>query len=228
MHHSNGWVFQRIVLRRINISMKKIIVAVLGLLTLVPCASIAQDRDRSEEFRLQAEQRRRAEILRVLDSAVMNMDLGEYAVADKQLVYVLNNVKSVPSDLTFYFGKNSYHLTKYKQSIDWLNKYIQLKGPVGQFYKEAVEVLKKSETELVKERNKNAVKAEEILSSRYDIDCGSDNKVICPVCKGTTVIIQKSYLNDLYKTCGFCDKHGFLTCEEYNMLVRGELKPRNQ
>lgn len=188
--------------------------------------SFSQDKERAEEFRLQNEQRKRTEVMRVLDSAVMHMDHGDYALADKKLVYVLNNLKSVPSDLTFYFGKNSYYLGKFKQSVDWLNKYMQLKGTAGQFYKEAVDLLKKAEIQLVQERTKDAAKAGEILSSTYEIDCGPAGKVTCPVCKGTTVIIKKGYLNDEYKTCGFCDKHGFLTCAEYNQLIRGELKPK--
>lgn len=183
--------------------------------------------DRVEEFRLQAEQRKRTETLRVLDSAVAQMDNGEYALADEKFLYVLNNLKSVPSDVTFYFGKNSFYLDKYKQSIDWLNKYIQLKGTAGQFYKDATALLRSAEAGLIKERAQNAEKAEQVLSSGYDIDCGPSGKVTCPVCKGTTVIIRRGYLNDEYRTCGFCDKHGYLTCAEYNQLVRGELQPRN-
>lgn len=198
----------------------------LLLLVSASFTALSQDKELAEEFRIQAEQRKRTETLRVLDSAIVSIDNGEYARADKQLVYVLNNIKSVPSDVTFYFGKNSFYIAKYKQSVDWLNKYIQLKGTTGQFYKEAIEILKSAEAALIKERVKTAVKAEEVLSSKYDIDCGPDGKVSCPVCKGTTVIIIRGYLNDTYKTCGFCDKHGFLTCEEYNLLVRGELEPR--
>ncbi len=197
-----------------------------GVSLFISLASFSQDKELAEEFRLQAEQRKRAETLRVLDSAIMNIENGEHALADKKLVYVLNNIKSVPSDLTFYFGKNSFYLNKYKQSVDWLNKYIQLKGTTGQFYKEAIEILKNAEAGLVKERAKDAVKVEQVLSSTYDIDCGPDGKVTCPVCKGTTVIIKKGYLSDEYKTCGFCDKHGFLTCDEYNQLIRGELEPK--
>lgn len=166
--------------------------------------------------------------MQVLDSAVNLMDDGEYALADKKLLYVLSNVKSVPSDLTFYFGKNSYYLERYKQSIDWLNKYIQLKGPSGQYYAETLAILKKSEAGLLNSRAKEAAKAEQVLSTSYNIDCGPSGKVICPVCKGTTVIIKKGYINDEYKTCQFCDKHGNLTCDEYNSLIRGELKPKNQ
>lgn len=196
--------------------------------SLMAGSAIAQDKELAEQYRMQAEQRKRAMIMQVLDSAVRYMDEGEYVLADTKLQYVLKNIKSVPSDLTFYFGKNSYYLEKYKQSIDWLNKYIQLKGPSGQFYAETLAILKKSEEGLLKSRAKEAVKAEQVLSTSYDIDCGPSGKVICPVCKGTTVIIKKGYINDEYKTCQFCDKHGNLTCEEYNSLIRGELKPKNQ
>lgn len=189
---------------------------------------MAQDKELAEQYRLQAEQRKRAAIMQVLDSAVILMDEGKHELADKKLFYVLSNLKSVPSDLTFYFGKNSYYLEKYKQSIDWLNKYIQLKGTSGQFYAETLALLKKSEEGILNARAKEAVKAEQVLSTSYDIDCGPSGKVICPVCKGTTVIIKKGYINDQYQTCQYCDKHGNLTCEEYNALIRGELKPKNQ
>jgi hypothetical protein len=191
-------------------------------------SALAQDKELAEQYRIQAEQRKRAAIMQVLDSAVTLIDEGEYALADKKLLYVLSNVKSVPSDLTFYFGKNSYYLERYKQSIDWLNKYIQLKGPSGQYYAETLAILKKSEEGLLKSRAKEAAKAEQVLSTSYNIDCGPSGKVTCPVCKGTTVIIKKGYINDEYKTCQFCDKHGNLTCDEYNSLIRGELKPKNQ
>lgn len=189
-------------------------------------SATAQDKERAEEYRLQMEQRKRTAILQVFDSAVTMVDQGEYAAAETKLLYVLNNIKSVPSDLTFYFGKNSYHLNKYKQSVDWLNKYIQLKGTTGQFYNEATDLLRKAEAGLLQERAKDVEKAQQVLSTNYDIDCGPAGKVTCPVCKGNTVIIKKGYLSDEYKTCPYCDKHGNLTCEEYNLLIRGELKPR--
>ena len=206
---------------------KKLSYTILFLLSVLT-AIAQQDRERAEAYRVQMEQRRRAEILQVLDSAVRLTENGEYQLADKKLLYVLNNVKSGPSDLTFHFGKNSLYLGKFKQSIDWLNKYLQLKGTNGQFYAEAVELLKKAEGGLLEERTREAKKAEQILSTSYDIDCGPAGKVTCPVCKGATVIIRKGYLADEYKTCPFCDKHGNLTCAEYNLLIRGELKPKNQ
>jgi hypothetical protein len=197
------------------------------LFCLLTCGSLLAQTD-PEEYRIQSEQRMRAQIMQVMDSAVVMLDEGQYARADEKFRYVLANLKSVPSDLTFYFGKNSFYLNKFKQSTDWLTKYIQLKGTMGTFYAEAVELLKKGEAELRREQTKNTSNAEQVLSQQYDIDCGPAGKVTCPVCKGSTVLIRKGAFDNQYKTCPYCSKHGFLTCEEYNQLIRGELQPRPQ
>lgn len=182
----------------------------------------------AEEYRLLMEQRRRAELLRTLDSAVTLMEDGKYEAAEARMLYVLNNIRSVPSDLTFYFGKNSFYLKKYKQSVDWLSKYLQLKGTSGQFYNEALELLRKAESEVRNEQKKEVEKAKQILSTSYEIDCGPAGKVMCPICKGTTVLIKRGSFGNHYSTCPYCDKHGFLTCDEYNKLIRGELNPLKQ
>ena len=116
--------------------------------------------------------------------------------------------KSVPSDLTFFFGKNSFHLGRYKQSIDWLNKYIQLKGTNGQYSNEAVSWMRKAEAEFVKEKSQASEQAAEVLSTNYDIDCGPAGKVTCPVCKGDHVIVKKGAFGPAYKTCAYCNEHG--------------------
>lgn len=184
------------------------------------------DQNAPQQLRADQEQTRRAALLRTMDQGIEEMNQGLYAKADEKFVYVLNNIKGVPSDLTFYFGKNSFYINKFKQSADWLNKYIQLRGTTGQHYTEALDLLKKAETEVLVERSKEASKVKQVLSQSYDIDCGPTGKVICPVCKGTTVIIKKGAFGNEYKSCQYCDQHGQLTCDEYNQLMRGELKPR--
>src|SRR5687768_4537627 len=104
-------------------------------------SAYAQD-ERTQEFLRQEEQRKRSDLLRQMDSGVYHMDNEQYALADEKFRYVMDHARSVPSDLTFYFGKNSYYLKKYRQSIDWINKYIQLKGTSGQHYEEALDYLK--------------------------------------------------------------------------------------
>lgn len=198
------------------------------LLFISMVTSYAQQGDKNavQQLRADQEQARRATLLRTMDQGIEDLNEGRYEQADEKFLYVINNIKGVPSDLTFYFGKNSYYLNKYKQSADWLSKYIQLKGTTGQHYAEAVDLLKKAEAEVLTERSKEASKAKQVLSQSYDIDCGPSGKVICPVCKGTTVIVKKGTFGNEYKSCMYCDKHGLLTCDEYNQLVRGELKPR--
>ncbi|HEY0743063.1 MAG TPA: hypothetical protein VGD40_16460 [Chryseosolibacter sp.] len=194
---------------------------------LSAAGAFAQQDERTQEFLRQEEQRRRAELMRQMDSGVYYMDNAQYELADEKFRLVLANVKSVPSDLTYYFGKNSFYLLKFKQSIDWLNKYIQLKGTGGQFYADALTVLQRAEAEYVKEKSTESKRAGELLSNNYEIDCGPSNKVSCPVCKGEHVIVKRGAFGNEYKTCPYCDEHGMLTCKEYNALLRGDLKKRN-
>jgi tetratricopeptide (TPR) repeat protein len=204
--------------------------AVLLVSLLATCFSAqaqTPDKTRAQEFLQQQEQAKKAALMRELDSAVTLMDNGVYAAADKKFRHVLENMKSVPSDLTYYFGKNSFHLALYKQSIDWLNKYIQLKGTTGQFSRDAIQWKKLAEAEYMKEKSKDSRKVADVLSADYDIDCGPTGKVLCPVCKGDHVTIKKGPFGDEYKTCQYCNEQGVLTCMEFNQLIRGELKPKN-
>jgi tetratricopeptide (TPR) repeat protein len=204
-----------------NINSGVIFLAVFAY--VVPAS--AQD-ERTLDYLRQEAQRKRSELLRQLDSGVYYMDQEQYLLADEKFKYVLQNIKSVPSDLTFFFGKNSFFLSQYKQSIDWLNKYIQLKGTTGQYYEEAIEWLKKAEAQYLEEKSGAAEKTQQILSRNYDIDCGPTGKVTCPVCQGNHVIVKKGPFGDSYRTCPYCNEHGILTCEQYNQLLRGELQPK--
>ena len=210
--------------------MKKFHLAVCTLIVLI--AGITNvfgqgtERDRIRQMEEQKQDQKALSVRQELDSAITLTKIDRYVEADEKYRYVLKNLKSIPSDLTFYFGKNSYLLGKYSQSVDWLNKYIQLKGTTGQYYEEAVEWLRKAEKEVVQERAQQSAQATTVLFSRnYDIDCGPSGKVVCPVCGGSTVVIKKTYLGDQYKTCTYCKKQGYLTCEDYNKLLRGEFKP---
>lgn len=156
-----------------------------------------------------------------LDSAIRLTDAGLYAEADAKYLDVLKTIKSVPSDLTWHFGRNSYYLGKYSQSVDWINKYLQLKGTKGEFSDAAGLLLKDAERELLRQRNEQAAAATVVLSRNYDIDCGPSGKVTCPVCMGSTVVVKKTYLGDSYKTCSTCTK-GTIDCATYNKMLRGE------
>ncbi len=195
-------------------------------LTAVEVNAQEAEREKIRTIELQKEQEKSRYVRQQLDSGIYFMNQEKYELADTKLRYALSNLKSIPSDLAFYFGKNSYFLGKYKQSVDWLTKYIQLKGTAGQFSTEAAQWLKMAEKELVAEHASQSQNAVEVLSRDYIIDCGPAGKVTCPVCSGSTVIIRKDYLHgETYRTCPYCNKVGTLSCEDYNKLLRGELKP---
>jgi hypothetical protein len=201
----------------------------LSVFTFIAIPSFSQtEKEKIQKLEEQRQIDRQRKITMKLDSAIRLSEEGEYEAADIKFKIVLKTIRSVPTDLTFHFGKNSFFLGKYKQSVDWMNKYIQLKGTSGQYSEEAMEWLGKAEVKLLEEKEREAKLASEVLSKDFTIDCGPTGKVACTVCRGSTVLIKKTYFGDAYSTCGYCHKLGYLTCEEYNLLLKGELKPEGK
>lgn len=181
----------------------------------------------------QYEEYDRGQKLKYLDLGIKQYESGRYEDADKSFRQVLETVKVLPAEICFYFGVNSFYLEKYKQSINWLNKYIALKGTTGQYFDECTLYLEKAEEKylLASTNDQNEVydPGESVdYTVMPRIDCGPSGKVICPVCKGQTVIIKRSAMSLAYRSCTYCDNHGNLTCDEYNLLLQGELKPKSE
>jgi tetratricopeptide (TPR) repeat protein len=162
-----------------------------------------------------------------VDYAVDLMEKGEYREADTEFRAVMGNMETLPSNIAYYFGRNSFHLGKYKQSINWLNKYIQLKGTKGRFYEDAVKYLQFAEEEYLALSQKAKIEMESELSSG-EYDCGGLSKMICPVCHGNGVIIKKGPFDLIYQTCPYSFGESFLTCEEYNLFMQGLLPPKGK
>lgn len=181
----------------------------------------------------QYEEYERGQKLKYLDLGIKQYESGRYEEADQSFRQVLESVKVLPAEICYYFGVNSFYLEKYKQSINWLNKYIALKGTSGQYFVECSRFLEKAEDNylLASEEKEHDVydpgeKVDYTIMPK--IDCGPTGKVVCPVCKGQTVIIKKSAMSLAYKSCPYCDDHGNLSCDNYNLLLKGELKPKSE
>ena len=149
----------------------------------------------------------------------------KYFLADSILKEKILNNNRVSSELTFLFGKNSFFLEKYEQSINWLNKYLELKGESGIFSDESIKFLELSNSKNLIENSKNIENVYVELYSYNYIDC-QNNRKVCPICKGTSVMIIETDVSKIYKTCPFSDNKGFLTCDEYNLFLRGKLTPQ--
>lgn len=181
----------------------------------------------------QGDEYERLQQLKYLDLGIRQFEGGNYEDADESFRHVLESVKVLPAEICYYFGANSYHLGKYKQSINWLNKYIELKGTSGQYFDLSTEYLKKAQDQYLGDnQSKNEVAYEPRQQIDYtvmpEVDCGPSGKVICPVCKGQTVIISRSAMSLVYRSCQYCDQHGNLSCDQYNLLLKGQLKPKDE
>lgn len=165
-----------------------------------------------------------------MDEGVEFMNQGNFEKAEELFREVLLEVEVVPADLCFYFGKNSYQLNKYSQSIDWLNKYIELKGTSGRFFDAAVEYLKlaeedyKSDSQIASQTKNTALKKKKEL-----VDCQEAPFVVCPVCEGDGVIIERGSLGtSIYKACHYCKETGRMSCENYKRYMAGDLELENE
>ena len=92
----------------------------------------------------QFEEYEQGQNLKYLDLGIKQYESGQFEDADKSFRQVLESVKVLPAEVCFYFGANSFYLEKYKQSINWLNKYIALKGTSGQYFEESTKFLAKA------------------------------------------------------------------------------------
>lgn len=157
------------------------------------------------------------------------MDLAQYSEADEYFMTALDKIDVLSADFCFYFGKNSFYLNKFSQSIDWLNKYLELKGSRGQFSKETLEILEKAEEAF---RNNRGTTVSADVNAKFfylnTISCDENELITCPVCKGDDVITKRDRFGEmLYKTCPY-STNGVLTCVEFNLLIQGNLKAKNK
>lgn len=152
---------------------------------------------------------------------------GKYEEADNLLRQAMQSIDKLPSELAYYFGRNSYHIGKYKQAINWLNKYIELKGTSGQYFDACIKYLELANTEYLVVRQQEVSEVEEQFTTDRAIECEHDN-VVCPVCKGSGVLITQGTFEQVYKTCPYSGLKGMLSCDDYNLFLKGQLQPRTE
>jgi tetratricopeptide (TPR) repeat protein len=162
-----------------------------------------------------------------MDQGANLMYEGKYETADSIFQVVLKNLKVLPAELAFYFGRNSFYLGKYKQSINWLNKYIELKGTKGQYFDETISLLEVANIKFTPIRESEITSILTELTKENLIDCPS-GKRMCPVCKGSGVLIKKGVFDANYQTCPYSGGSGYLSCDDYNLFLRGELAPKSE
>lgn len=160
-----------------------------------------------------------------MDKGLDAMNNGYHEAADQFFRDALSKFSKLPSNLTYYFGRNSYHLGKYKQSISWLNKYMELKGTSGQYYEEVIKYLDLSNEAFKKQRESEVGRTKKLLTTDGYFDCPSAF-VSCPICNGSGVLITPGKFGAIYQTCPYSGLSGKLSCEEYNEYLNGALEKK--
>lgn len=175
----------------------------------------------------QAQNIKNTEGLTKMDKGKDAMLDGNYENADKLFREALASIEKLPSELAYYFGRNSFHIKKHKQAIKWLNKYIELKGTSGQYSDEAISYLEQANMAYISVREREIDNTEIQLNQESRIDCPND-RVLCPVCKGSGVVITRGAFEAKYQTCPYSGLEGILTCDEYNLFLKGQLEPKKE
>ncbi|WP_109829801.1 hypothetical protein [Reichenbachiella versicolor] len=157
-----------------------------------------------------------------MDQGADAMADGKYVIADELFREAMGLLEKLPSDLAYYFGRNSFHLGKYKQSINWLTKYVELKGTPGKFFDEASRYLELSTIAFQKQKDDILNETVKKLTEEEYYDCPAPI-VMCPVCQGTGVLITPGKFGAIYQTCPVSGLSGRMTCDEYNEYLKGEL-----
>lgn len=163
------------------------------------------------------------ELYRRLDQGETYMKEGKYEQANTEFIFVIENMTQLPPKMAYFFGRNSYHLGRYKQSINWLNKYIQIQGTSGPYYDQAISFLDKAEEQYIQTQRSSTQSND--LTEVSLFDCGGFDKMICPVCKGDGVIIKRTPFGKNYNTCHYCNGNAYLSCTDYNLFMQGKLAP---
>ena len=77
-------------------------------------AQSQSEKDKIQQIEIQKQIDRQRKISMKIDSAVRLSEEGLYEAADEKFKNILKIIRSVPSDLTYHFGKNSFFLGKFK------------------------------------------------------------------------------------------------------------------
>ncbi len=157
-----------------------------------------------------------------MDQGYAAMLDGNYEEADELFRQAMGMLDKLPSDLAYYFGRNSYHIGKHRQAINWLTKYVQLKGTSGNHYDKAKMYLDRATLAFQEQREKQNDQTVKQLTNDNYYDCPGEI-VICPACQGSGVLITPGKFGPLYQTCPISGLSGRMSCDKYNAYIRGEL-----
>ena len=160
-----------------------------------------------------------------MDQARTFMEEENYQQANVVFRKILSLNAVIPNDMSYLFAETLYVLGQYKNSQNFLTKYLTLTGRTGSYYQEALDLQELLDGEMRAVRdcefcNGNGFRLaacstckETGYLSRTCTQCRGVGKVQCRKCLGEGVIISLDALGQRkYETCDNCDSKGIHEC----------------
>jgi hypothetical protein len=145
----------------------------------------------------------------------------KYVEAEKTFkkIFASKN-ETLPDELCFYYGVALLKLKKHTKSRDFLEKYLSLTQQKGEFSNEAKALLLEINKNVCTKCKGNdffweADTCKQCHGKGFTLDdchaCHGKEKVICPTCKGSKVLVTSNGLGTWYNDCPNCET-GMVTC----------------
>lgn len=161
----------------------------------------------------------------LLSQAKEQMAKQDYQAANGSFREMLALKTVLPTEMCYYFASTLYMLGQYDNSLRFTEKYLELAGAGGEFYKESRELkalLQKKMTTIrdcarcdtkgyVLEACPNCEESGQL--SKSCTRCYGRKQVKCVSCEGQGVVIQKNHFDQqTYHTCQRCEGKGIQEC----------------
>lgn len=162
---------------------------------------------------------------RWMKSAVAAMEREDYTAANGIFRNLIDSGLPLPEEMPYYFAETLFELEQFDNSVNFLNKYLQLSGFAGEHYEGAKELQSRLEEPLKSiqvcqlcdrrgYRFQTCFICEGSKEIQQDCDyCKAKGVVGCSRCGGTGMITKKNIFNIVeYFECERCAGRGRLTC----------------
>jgi hypothetical protein len=164
-------------------------------------------------------------VLDLLVLAKNQMQDGKYVAASFTFRKMLETNEVLPTEMAYYFAETLYMTGQYQNSKNFLEKYTDLTGGSGDFYKQSLELEKLLAAKTMEIEACNLCdnhgyrlhtcpncQGEKIISQTCAY-CKGQGISICTACEGGGVIISENVFGENeYKTCTQCNNKGFVPC----------------
>lgn len=149
------------------------------------------------------------------------IEAEKYNQAEVLFVKIFKMDALLPDEICYHYGKTLFEQKKYLQSKTYLEKYIRLKGELGEFYLNSLQL----QLDIEKATDPNASQeCEKIVNDSCHLcratgsalqpctRCESHGRIICNLCQGNKINIESTSFGDRYFTCSRCVGTGVITC----------------